>query len=78
MTPQNENIPYLCSFFVHKVLYLQKIADMKVIIESILFLFGLGDNPVPEYENKSDAEALSQDWDTVGLDIRKAIENYAR
>ena len=50
----------------------------KVIIQSILFMFGLADNPFPPCMIKSDEESLISDWKTVGDDIRQAMTLYKK
>lgn len=53
---------------------------MKVIINSILYLFGMGSNPLSERKarmsNQSDYDAISSDWRNVGMDIFTAIGKY--
>ena len=53
---------------------------VKVVIYSILYLFGLGENPMPKrasrIKHQSDFDAISSDWHNVGMDIRNAMNNY--
>lgn len=53
---------------------------MKVVINSILYLFGMGSNPLSEHKsrvpNQSDYDAISSDWRNVGMDIFTAIGKY--
>lgn len=48
----------------------------KVIVQSILFMFGLADNPFPPYKCKSDEDSITSDWKAVGDDIRHAMSQY--
>ena len=50
----------------------------KVIIQSILFMFGLTDNPFPPCKIKCVEESLISDWKTVGDDIRQAMTLYKK
>ena len=55
---------------------------MKDVIHSILFLFGLWENPLPgpRYKRpyKTDADAIAADWQNVGNDLYKAMGKYER
>ena len=46
---------------------------MRVVINSILYLFGMGNNPLSEHRsrlsNQSDYDAISSDWRNIGMDI---------
>jgi hypothetical protein len=48
---------------------------MKVVINSILYFFGLGENPI-EKTHKNDQDAIASDWINIGNDIRKAMNIY--
>lgn len=48
---------------------------MSTAINSILYFFGIGNNPIP-FEIKDDATAIRSDWEKVGMDIRKAMIQY--
>ena len=50
----------------------------KTITNSILFLFGLAENPIHSASKKSDEDSLKSDWQTVGKDMIWAIRNYER
>lgn len=45
---------------------------IKIILQSILYVFGFGSNPIPKGEDKSDREWLAEDWKAVGKDLRNA------
>lgn len=53
---------------------------VKVVIHSILYLFGFGSNPLPKrarrVKHQSDYDAISSDWYNVGMDIRNAMSSY--
>jgi hypothetical protein len=49
---------------------------MKIVINSILYFFGLGDNPLDKPLH-TDAENIASDWKRVGDDLRKAIHTHA-
>ena len=50
----------------------------KVIIDSILYFFGLESNPIgkAEHARQSDHEAIKSDWCKIGMDFRNAINRY--
>lgn len=50
---------------------------MKLFINTLLYIFGMGDNPIPK-DNSSDLEAISKDWINVGNDIRTAMNKYGQ
>jgi len=50
---------------------------MRVAIYSILYLFGLGDNPI-SLQAKSDYKAIQSDWQKVGNDISAAMQKYEK
>ena len=49
--------------------------DMSVFLKTILYIFGMGDNPVP-VQIYDDSESIRKDWQNVGLDILKAVNKY--
>ena len=51
---------------------------MKVIIYSILYLFGLESNPIGKAgrNSQSDLDAIKSDWCKIGMDIHKAMNRY--
>lgn len=53
---------------------------MEVVLNSILYLFGLGKNPLPQQKKiskkSSDFDAIMQDWVNVGKDIQSAMIRY--
>lgn len=52
---------------------------MKIIVNSILYLFGFGENPLPKpkaFTSQSDIDAISSDWRNVGMDIRNSMNQY--
>lgn len=49
----------------------------KIVISSIMYLLGIGENPIPRVGQQSDAEKLAQDWNAIGNDFRKAMREYA-
>lgn len=49
---------------------------VKIILQSILFVFGFGNNPIPKQPEKTDREWLEQDWQAVGNDLRNAMVAY--
>ena len=53
---------------------------MRIVVHSILYFFGLGENPLPNPQHKltgrSDIEAMRSDWCNVGLDIYNAMNQY--
>ena len=61
----------LCYFCEH----IQARYKMRIVVESILFLFGLAENPL-QVHIKSGSEAMKSDWENIGRDIRKAMKNY--
>ena len=50
---------------------------IRVVVYSILYLFGLGDNPI-SVQSKSDFQSIRSDWEKVGKDISIAMHNYER
>ena len=50
---------------------------MKIVVDSILFLFGLAENPL-QVHIKSGSEAMKTDWENIGRDIQKAMRNYEK
>ena len=48
---------------------------MSVFFKTILYIFGMGDNPVP-VQIYDDSESIRKDWQNVGLDILKAVNKY--
>ena len=48
----------------------------KKIIHSILYFFGLENNPIEKRKQLSDAELLANDWKMVGRDIKNAMNTY--
>ena len=50
----------------------------KVIIHSILYLFGLESNPIEktEHTRQSDHDAIKSDWCKIGIDFRNAMNRY--
>lgn len=50
---------------------------MKVFLKTFLYMFGMGNNPMP-IEEHTDSEAIKSDWENVGRDIFAAINNYGR
>ena len=56
---------------------------MKVVIKSLLYLFGFGENPLESHTKRhaffeSDYDALSSDWHNVGMDIYNAMQKYGK
>ena len=49
---------------------------MDIVIQSILYFFGIDKNPIDFSKSASDADALRMDWENVGRDINSAIRNY--
>ena len=50
---------------------------MRVVIYSILYLLGLGDNPISNHAG-SDYHAIQSDWQKVGHDISVAMQKYEK
>ena len=50
---------------------------MKVVIYSILYLFGLGENPIT-IQSRNEYQAMRSDWENIGKDFCKAIQKYER
>lgn len=48
---------------------------MSVVINSILYFFGIGDNPIL-FGTRDDGDAIRSDWERVGADIQKAMARY--
>lgn len=48
---------------------------MKVAIYSILYMFGLGDNPIT-MQHKNDCQSIRSDWQKIGMDIYNAMQKY--
>lgn len=50
----------------------------KVIIQSILYFFGLESNPIEktEHTRQSDHDAIKSDWCKIGMDFRNAMNRY--
>ena len=48
---------------------------MKIVIYSVLYLFGLGDNPI-SVQPRNDCQAIRSDWENIGKDFYKAIQRY--
>ena len=48
---------------------------METVINSILYLFGLGRNPISVQIN-NDSQSMKSDWYKVGHDIQKAFMKY--
>ena len=48
---------------------------MKTFRETILYFFGLGENPV-RFKRHSDSEAMRSDWERVGNDIYRSMRRY--
>lgn len=48
---------------------------MKIVVYSILYLLGLGDNPI-SVKQRSDYQSIRSDWEKVGQDIYKAMKRY--
>ena len=44
---------------------------MKIVIYSVLYLFGLGDNPI-SVQPRNDCQAIRSDWENIGKDFYKA------
>lgn len=51
---------------------------LKLVLQSILYMFGLAPNPIEETPKKSDEENLRADWQHVGDSLRKAMNDYGR
>lgn len=52
---------------------------MSVVIKSILYLFGMGGNPLSDNSRitvQSDFDAISSDWRNVGMDIHSAMLKF--
>jgi hypothetical protein len=50
---------------------------MSVMIKTLLYLFGMGDNPM-EINIPSDSDSICKDWENVGGDILTAMQKYER
>lgn len=50
---------------------------MSVMIKTLLYLFGMGDNPM-EINIPSDSDSIRKDWENVGGDILAAMQKYER
>ena len=48
---------------------------MKIVVYSVLYMFGLGDNPIA-IQHKSDYQSIQSDWQNIGGDFYKAIQRY--
>jgi len=48
---------------------------MKVVIYSVLYLFGLGDNPI-SIQPRDDYQAMRSDWENIGKDFYNAMQRY--
>ena len=54
---------------------------MSVVIKSILYLFGMGGNPLSDNTRisvQSDFDAISSEWRNVGMDIQNAMLKYEK
>lgn len=47
-----------------------------MFLKTLLYLFGLGDNPISPPFQSDDAEKIRQDWENVGRDIYAASKKY--
>lgn len=47
-----------------------------MFLKTLLYLFGLGDNPISSPFQSDDAEKIRQDWENVGRDIYAASKKY--
>ena len=50
---------------------------VRVVIYSILYMFGLGDNPIYVHQ-KSAYQADQSDWQKVGMDIYNSMQKYGK
>ena len=50
---------------------------MKVVIYSILYLFGLGENPITIH-SRNDYQVMRSDWENIGKDFHKVMQQYER
>lgn len=48
---------------------------MRVVIYSILYMFGLGENPITIHKH-DDYQAIQSDWQKIGMDIYKSMQRY--
>ena len=48
---------------------------MKVVIYSILYMFGIGENPITTHKH-DDYQSIQSDWEKVGMDIYRATQKY--
>ena len=48
---------------------------VRIVIYSILYLFGIGENPI-SFHAKSDYQAIQSDWQKIGMDIQKSMQRY--
>jgi len=46
---------------------------MGTVIQSILYFFGIGENPIEPPKQRSDADALRMDWEKVSRDMNSVI-----
>lgn len=49
---------------------------MKLVINSLLYFFGVAANPISDISYGSDADAMRADWENVGRDIQSAVTEY--
>ena len=48
---------------------------VKVVIYSILYMFGFGENPITNH-TRDDYHSIQSDWQKVGMDIHRAMQKY--
>lgn len=48
---------------------------MKTAIDSLLYFFGLADNPL-SVQLRDDAQSIKTDWENVGHDLMVAMSKY--
>lgn len=50
--------------------------DMKLFLDTLLYMFGIGENPIQVKHEDNDMEAIHKDWINIGNDIRTALGRY--
>lgn len=53
-----------------------KYSIMKTVVNSILYIFGIGENPISIQMYDDDFQSIKHDWENVGHDIHKAMTQY--
>lgn len=47
---------------------------MKTVLDSVLYFFGLAENPLKVYFN-SDSQSIKSDWENIGRDFQVAFSS---